>query len=147
VQQDARKESYRLMPAAPADTPRPTVGCDGQPLPADFVWTPFPGGWTWGGGTEWIDPPVDRDTLHKVQDEILENSTLRTLFEKADNVRNGVIADDTLAQQYSIRVTDNDGNRLANDRIIVEARNGNQVEMSVEQFSNMSRLDITKLLT
>jgi len=52
----------------------------------------------------------------------------------------------SMAQQYSIRVTDNDGNRLANDRIIVEARNGNQVEMSVEQFSNMSRLDITRLL-
>ena len=146
VQADARKENYRLLEAAPQDLPRPTVGCNGQPLPEDYVWIPFPGGWQWGGGWDWINPPVDRATLHKVQDEILENATLRALFEKADNVRNGIIADDTLAQQYSIRVTDNDGNRLANNRIIVEARNGNQVEMSVEQFSNMSRLDITRLL-
>jgi hypothetical protein len=74
------------------------------------------------------------------------NSILQALFEKADGVRNGTTADDTLAQQYSIRVTDNEGNRLANDRIIVEARNGNQIEMSVEQFTNMSRLEITTLL-
>jgi len=44
-----------------------------------------------------------------------------------------------LAQQYSIRVTDNAGKRLADDHIIVEARNGNQVEMSVDQFAKMSR--------
>jgi hypothetical protein len=56
------------------------------------------------------------------------------------------IADDTLAKQYSILVTDSAGNRLANDRIIVAAKNGNQIEMSVDQFSKMSRLEITKLL-
>jgi len=146
VQADARKESYLLLPATPKDMPQPIVGCNGQPLPEDFVWTPFPGGWQWGGGIDWIDAPFDRTTLLNVQDEILGNSVLRSLFEKAENVRTGVIADDTLAQQYLIRVMDDNGNRLANDRIIVEARNGNQIEMSVEQFSNMSRLDITKLL-
>jgi hypothetical protein len=40
----------------------------------------------------------------------------------------------------------NNGNCLANDRIIVAAKNGNQVAMSVEEFSKMSRLDVTKLL-
>jgi hypothetical protein len=146
VQADARKENYRLLEAAPQDMPKPTVDCSGQPLPEDFVWAPFPGGWQWGGGIDWIEAPVDRTTLLNVQEEILGNSVLRSLFEKADNVRTGVIADDTLAQQYSIRVTDDECNRLANDRIIVEARNGNQIEMSVEQFSQMSRLEITKLL-
>ena len=146
VQFDARKESYYLLSAAPKDLPKPTVGCDGQPLPSDYVWTPFPGGWQWGGGMDWIDPPINRETIRNIQEEILDNSTLHSLFDKAAKVRSGEIADDTLAQQYSIRVTDNEGNRLANDRIIVEARNGNQVQMSVEQFSNMSRKEITALL-
>jgi len=142
VQLDARKEYYRLLPSAPQDMPKPTVGCDGQPLPKDHVWTPFPGGWSWGG----IDSPVDQTTVQTIKDAIIENSTLRALFEKAGKVRSGEIADDTLAQQYSIRVTDNEGNHLANDRIIIAVKNGNQVEMSVDQFSQMSRLDITKLL-
>jgi hypothetical protein len=142
VQADARKESYRFHAAAPKDMPKPTVGCNGQPLPKDYDWTPFPGGWSWGG----TDSPIDQAAVQKVQDEIFANSTLHALFEKAAGVRNGTIADDTLAQQYSILVTDSEGNRLANDRIIVAARNGNQVEMSVDQFSKMSRLDITKLL-
>jgi hypothetical protein len=92
------------------------------------------------------NPSIGRETIRQIDDMMLANPVLAALAAKAEKVQNGTIADDTLAQQYSIRVTDNEGNRLANDRIIVESRNGNQIEMSVEQFSEMSRMDITKLL-
>jgi hypothetical protein len=78
--------------------------------------------------------------------EALPEQSADNVVDEADEVEKGLIPDDTLAQQYSILVTDKDGNRLANDQIIVAARNGNQVEMSVEQFAKMSRLEITKLL-
>ncbi|MCL2006126.1 MAG: hypothetical protein FWG73_08180 [Planctomycetaceae bacterium] len=142
IARNARGEVFQLHAAHPPDLPKPTVGCDGLPLPPDFVWTPFPGGWSWDG----LSSVADQAAYQNVRQELIDNSTLHALFEKAEGVRNKTIADDTLAQQYSIRVTDNDGNRLANDRIIVEAKNGNQVEMSVEQFSQMSRLEITALL-
>ena len=132
---DVRKESFRIVPSQ-LDMPRPTWNpCTNSPISDD--WKPHPGGWSWDGSGDVYSP---------INNALLENATLRALYQKAEGVRNGTIADDTLAQQYSIRVTDNDGNRLANDRIIVEAKNGNQVEMSVEQFSNMSRLEITALL-
>ena len=148
INRDAHKTWYTFLPSAPKDLPRLAVGCNGQPLPEDFVWTPFPGGWIWGGVGFPFNPNASYsyETIKRVQGEMIANPTLRALFEKAEGVRNGTIADDTLAQQYSIRVTDNEGNRLANDRIIIEAKNGNQIEMSVEQFSQMSRLDITILL-
>jgi hypothetical protein len=138
VQLDARKEHYTFRLPTPENYV--PVGCNGMPVPAD--WTPYPGGWQWvdfGSG-------VEQNTVQKVADAMLANTTIRTLFEKANKVQNKEIADDTLAQNYSILVTDKDGNRLAHDRIIVAAKNGNQVEMSVDQFSQMSRLDITKLL-
>jgi hypothetical protein len=138
VQLDARQEHYAfLQPTPEGYVP---VGCNGMPVPAD--WTPYPGGWQWVD----IGSGIDKSIVQKVEDAMLTNTTIRSLYEKAEGVRNGSIADDTLAQNYSILVTDKDGNRLAQDRIIVAAKNGNQVEMSVDQFSQMSRLDITKLL-
>jgi len=131
VKLDARKETYQLQSLLSENAAASTTDCDGQPLS---------GGWLWSNSS------IAQRTIRQIQEELLANSTLHSLFDKAAKVRNGVIADDTLAQNYSIRVTDNEGNRLANDRIIVEALNGNQVQMSVEQFSNMSRLEITALL-
>jgi hypothetical protein len=135
IKLDARKEVFGY--SAPGMIPV----CDSD----EMVWSP--GNWFWQGGLERESQSVISQTQRELfQREMASNPIIRTLFAKAKGVRNGTIADDTFAQQYSIRVTDNDGNRLANDRIIVEARNGNQIEMSVEQFSQMSRLEITKLL-
>jgi hypothetical protein len=133
---DARKENYAFIESE-IGKPNPGYSCAGG-----GEWIPHPGSYRWlGGGANY-----DLTAIFTVEKQIQENSTLKSLYDKVDKVRKGEIADDTLAQQYSIRVTDNEGNRLANDRIIVEAKNGNQIEMSVKQFSEMSRMDITKLL-
>jgi len=122
---DARKEEFRYVPSG-------LIICGDEP---------GNGGWSW-----WGSIGLDQQMIDTLNKETATNSTIRGLFEKMEKVRKGEIVDDTLAQQYSIRVTDNEGNRLANDRIIVEAKNGNQVEMSVKEFKQLDRKQITALL-
>jgi hypothetical protein len=122
VQLDAEKQVYSFIPAG--------EGCGNKSSN---------GGWG-------IRLDLDDKTLNQVVKLRNENSVLQQLFSKAEKIRNGEMSDDTLAQQYSICVTDNNGNRLVDNHIIVEARNGNQVEMSVEQFKQLDRKMIADLL-
>ncbi|MDR1491489.1 MAG: hypothetical protein LBT05_02015 [Planctomycetaceae bacterium] len=124
VQLDAKKQIYSFIPAG--------EGCGNKTSN---------GGWGIHLDLE------DNEAVRQIIKLRNENPILQQLFSKAEKIRNGVIADDTLAQQYSIRVTDNDGNRLANDQIIIEAKNGNQIEISVEQFKQFDRKVIAELLT
>ncbi len=120
------------------------------------------GGWSWGTGIGgyWntlkngtksekaalTELGLTEKTFQAIQDEMFDNAIIRKLFDKSEQVRKGEIEDDTLAQQYSIRVTDFEGNALAKDRIIVESKNGHHVEMSVSDFAKLDRKEIAAML-
>ncbi|MDR1385651.1 MAG: hypothetical protein LBJ67_17655 [Planctomycetaceae bacterium] len=123
VQLDAEKQVYSFIPAG--------LGCGDKSSN---------GGWGISLDLE------DNITVNQIIKLRNDNPVLQKLFSKVEKIRNGEIADDTLAQQYSIRVTDNNGNRLVKNQIIIEAKNGNQIEMSVEQFKQLDRKAIAELL-
>jgi hypothetical protein len=122
---DARYEEYGYVSS---DTP----GCNTK-----FI---EKGTWTWYNDT------VDQLTLRAINKEIYDNEVISGLLTKNEKVLKGEIPDDTLAQQYSIRVTDKDGNALAKDQIIIESKNGNQLQMSVSDFVKLGRKEITAML-
>jgi hypothetical protein len=144
VKLNAREESFGYTST---DVP----GCD-----TEFA----RGGWGWGdqflstiqnGTTEEraamkAEFGMTPNVFKAIQEDMYDNATIRRLFEKSESVRKGEMADDTLAQKYSIRVTDFEGNALAKDRLIVEAKNGNHVEMSVSDFAKLDRRAIAEML-
>ena len=79
---------------------------------------------------------------------IAKDSNLMNLLAKSTAVRSGILPNTTQAQQYTIKVTDKDGNRLDDNQIIVVAGDGSgrELQISVDQYNELGRKGITELL-
>ncbi|MDR2172386.1 MAG: hypothetical protein LBP59_19755 [Planctomycetaceae bacterium] len=124
---NARKENYGYSSSD-------SIASCGKGEPSEF------------GNWYWISETSDDQFVRAVNETLKENSVLNQLSKKMENVQNGKIPDDTLAQQYEIKIQDSLGNPLDNNMILITAKNGNSIKMTVEQFKPLTRLTITQLL-
>ncbi|MGL6194574.1 MAG: hypothetical protein ACRC2T_07090 [Thermoguttaceae bacterium] len=103
----------------------------------------------YGGGSNapsWVSG--SNGYLDNVMSLIQENKGLMDLMLKSGRVQAGRTTNEATAQEYSIKVTDNQGNKLPSDQIIVASGDGQkQLQMSVEQFKQLDRLAITSMLS
>ncbi|MGL6196388.1 MAG: hypothetical protein ACRC2T_16350 [Thermoguttaceae bacterium] len=90
---------------------------------------------------------IDPATAVKLSKKITEEPNLVDLLQKSVDSRIGEGLYSPTTQEYSIKVTDSEGNRLANDEIIIISGNGQkQVQMSVKDYDNLDRKQITEML-
>ncbi|MGL6194571.1 MAG: hypothetical protein ACRC2T_07075 [Thermoguttaceae bacterium] len=88
--------------------------------------------------------------LQKLGDLISSDRSLVQLMQKSYDFTTGKSWDEIAKKdhEYTLKVVDNAGNRLANDQLFIESGNGQkQLQMSVEQFKQLDRLAITAMLS
>lgn len=87
--------------------------------------------------------------LQKLGNMISSDRELMQLMQKSYDFTSGKSWGEIAKKdhEYTLKIVDNNGNRLADDQLIIESGNGTkQLQMSLEEFEQLDRKQITELL-